>query len=85
LKWYDAMLQSGVPEHVRLDNGPEMFAEALREWLGKRGTKPLYIEPGQPVGEQVMGRQRAFAKRLIGKLERHQPSEALRKVHSYGS
>src|SRR3954447_18835219 len=38
----------GVPEHVRCDNGPEMIAKALREWLARLGTKPLYIEPGSP-------------------------------------
>lgn len=44
----DAMLAKGVPEHVRCDNGPEMVARALREWLAQLGTKTLYIEPGSP-------------------------------------
>jgi putative transposase len=44
----DAMLTKGVPEHVRCDNGPEMVAKALREWLAQLGTKTLYIEPGTP-------------------------------------
>ncbi len=44
----DAMLQKGVTEHVRCDNGPEMIAKALRGWLAKLGTKTLYIEPGSP-------------------------------------
>ena len=44
----DAMLVHGVPEHVRCDNGPEMIAHALREWLAKLGTKTLYIAPGSP-------------------------------------
>ncbi len=44
----DAMLQKGVPEHVRCDNGPEMIAKALRDWLAKLGTKTLYIAPGSP-------------------------------------
>jgi len=35
----DAMLQKGVPEHVRCDNGPEMIAKALREWLAKLGRR----------------------------------------------
>ena len=29
-------------------NGPEFIAEELRKWLGKVGTKTLYIEPGSP-------------------------------------
>ena len=44
----DAMLQKGVPEHVRCDNGPEMIAKALQKWLAKLGTKTLYIAPGSP-------------------------------------
>ncbi len=44
----DAMLQKGVPEHVRCDNGPEMIALALGRWLAKLGTKTLYIAPGSP-------------------------------------
>jgi len=27
---------------------PEFIAEELRKWLGKLGTKTLYIEPGSP-------------------------------------
>ena len=44
----DAMLWRGIPEHIRSDNGPEFLAQDLREWLGKLGTGPLYIEPGSP-------------------------------------
>ena len=44
----DVMLQKGVPDHVRCDNGPEMIAQALRQWLAKLGTKTLYIAPGSP-------------------------------------
>ncbi len=44
----DAMLQKGVPEHVRCDNGPEMIAKALRQWLAKLGPKMQYIVPGSP-------------------------------------
>jgi len=44
----DAMLECGIPEHVRCDNGPEMVAKELRQWLAKLGTRTLYIEPGSP-------------------------------------
>ena len=44
----DAMLEKGMPAHVRCDNGPETIAKALREWLAGLGTKPLSIEPGSP-------------------------------------
>jgi transposase InsO family protein len=44
----DAMLMNGIPAHIRSDNGPEMVAKVLREWLKALGTKSLYIEPGSP-------------------------------------
>lgn len=44
----DVMLQSGIPEHIRSDNGPEMTAKVMREWLHQIGSKTLYIEPGSP-------------------------------------
>jgi transposase InsO family protein len=42
------MLGRGVPEHIRSDNGPEFVAHELRKWLGKVGTRMLYIERGSP-------------------------------------
>ena len=44
----DAMLFEGTPLHIRSDNGPEMVAKVLRQWLAGLGTKSLYIEPGSP-------------------------------------
>lgn len=44
----DAMLFEGIPVHIRSDNGPEMVARVLRQWLSELGTKSLYIEPGSP-------------------------------------
>jgi putative transposase len=44
----DVMIERGIPEHIRSDNGPEMVATKLREWLDKLGTKTLYIAPGSP-------------------------------------
>jgi hypothetical protein len=42
------MLEHGVPEHIRSDNGPEFVALKLRQWLSAVGAKTLYIEPGSP-------------------------------------
>jgi hypothetical protein len=42
------MLMNGIPAHIRSDNGPEMVAKVLREWLTTPGTKSLCIEPGSP-------------------------------------
>jgi putative transposase len=44
----DVMLTRGIPEHVRSDNGPEMTAKIVRQWLASVGAKTLYIEPGSP-------------------------------------
>ena len=42
------MLERGVPEHIRSDNGAEMTAKIVRGWFAKLGAKTLYIEPGSP-------------------------------------
>ena len=44
----DAMLFEGVPAYIRSDNGPEMIAKVLRQWIARLGTKSVYIEPGSP-------------------------------------
>ncbi len=44
----ELFILKGVPDHIRSDNGSEMTARAVREWLGKVGVKTLYIEPGSP-------------------------------------
>jgi transposase InsO family protein len=38
----------GIPEHIRSDNGPELTAKALREWLSDLEVNTLFIEPGSP-------------------------------------
>ena len=40
--------QRGAPEHLRMDNGPEMTAHALRDWCQFSHTGTAYIEPGSP-------------------------------------
>jgi transposase InsO family protein len=44
----DVMIERGIPAHIRSDNGPEMVAKSLRNWLDNLGTKTIYIEPGSP-------------------------------------
>ena len=43
-----AMIEHGIPEYIRSDNGPEFVAKQLRQWLAITGAKTLYIEPGSP-------------------------------------
>ncbi len=44
----DAMLAHGIPAHVRSDNGAEMTANIVRDWLGHLGAKTLFIATGSP-------------------------------------
>jgi putative transposase len=44
----DVMVERGAPGYIRSDNGPEMMAKVLRNWLGRVGTKTVYIMPGSP-------------------------------------
>jgi putative transposase len=38
----------GAPEHLRMDNGPELIAWALRDYCRLSETRTTYIEPGAP-------------------------------------
>jgi transposase InsO family protein len=44
----DVMIERRIPAHIRSDNGPEMVATKLREWLDKLSRKTPYIAPGSP-------------------------------------
>jgi transposase InsO family protein len=37
-----------APEYIRCDNGPELTANALRDWCRCSGAGSSYIEPGAP-------------------------------------
>ena len=34
---FELFILRGVPEHIRLDNGPEFTAKAIRKWLNRIG------------------------------------------------
>ena len=38
----DAMIEHGVPEHIRSDNGPEFVAQNLRKWLAAPGLNAVH-------------------------------------------
>jgi putative transposase len=44
----DAMLFEGTPAFIRSDNGPEVVAKVLRQWLSGLGTQSLDIELDSP-------------------------------------
>ena len=43
-----AKAERGAPECIRMDNGPELIAMAVRDWCRLAGTGTIYIEPGSP-------------------------------------
>jgi putative transposase len=40
--------QRGAPEHLRMDNGSELTAHALKDWCRFSKAATAYIEPGSP-------------------------------------
>lgn len=55
------MSERGKPSALRMDNGPEFVALALRGLCHRRGVDPAYIEPGKPW-------QNGFAESFISRL-----------------
>lgn len=39
----------GVPESIRVDNGPEFVSKALDLWAAQHGVKLDFIQPGKPM------------------------------------
>jgi len=45
----NGLLRSGrAPRHIRSDNGSELAARAVRQWLDAHAASALYIAPGSP-------------------------------------
>ena len=44
----DLFILRGPPEYIRSDNGPELIAQRVRDWIAAVGAKTAYIEPGSP-------------------------------------
>ena len=57
----ELFVHRGLPGYIRSDNGPEFTAKAVRDWLGRLGVGPLYIEPGSPW-------ENGYVESFIGKL-----------------
>jgi putative transposase len=48
LQLTELFVARGTPAYLRSDNGPELTAIAVREWLARVGVTTLFIEPGSP-------------------------------------
>jgi len=40
------MIQYGVPGYIRSDNGNELIAAKVQQWLANNQIKAIYIDPG---------------------------------------
>lgn len=55
--------ERGLPQQIRLDNGPEFISVKLMDWCEKNEVKIQYIQPGKP-------QQNAFIERFNGTFRR---------------
>jgi transposase InsO family protein len=44
----DLFIPRGAPGYVRSDNGPDVIAKPVQDWIAAVGAKTAYIEPGSP-------------------------------------
>jgi putative transposase len=45
----DVIEQRGIPEQIRVDNGPEFLSKAFTGWCSKKGILIRYTQPGKPM------------------------------------
>ena len=53
----------GRPKHLRSDNGPELVARKVQNWLAEQGCQTIYISPGSPW-------ENAYIESFIGKFRK---------------
>jgi len=80
----------GAPEYLRSDNGPELIASKLVEWLGERGVQTHHIDPGSPwqnaYGESfnaILRRECLNRELFYGVLEARVKTEAWRQHYNH--
>jgi len=55
--------ERGLPDQIRLDNGPELIADSFSTWCEAEGIELAYIQKGKP-------QQNGFAERFNGSMRR---------------
>jgi putative transposase len=55
--------ERGLPEQIRVDNGPELIAAEFFDWCESNGVEVAYIQPGKP-------QQNGFVERFNGSFRR---------------
>jgi transposase InsO family protein len=53
----------GTPQYLRSDNGPELVAHKVQDWLAAVGCQTIYISPGSPW-------ENAYIESFIGKFRK---------------
>jgi putative transposase len=61
-----AAIGRGLPEQIRMDNGPELISSALKKWARHRGVKLVHIQPGKPAQNAYIERfNRTFREDIL--------------------
>jgi putative transposase len=61
-----AAIGRGLPDQIRMDNGPELISIALRKWARHRGVKLVHIQPGKPAQNAYIERfNRTFREDIL--------------------
>ena len=55
--------ERGLPQQIRVDNGPELIAAEFYDWCERQGIDVVYIQPGKP-------QQNGFVERFNGSFRR---------------
>ena len=85
----EVFCERGRPEYLRSDNGTELIANKLVEWLGERGVQTHHIDPGSPwqnaYGESfnaILRRECLNRELFYGVLEARVKTEAWRQRYN---
>jgi transposase InsO family protein len=57
------LLIYGKPQYLRSDNGPELIARKVQDWLAEKNCQTIYISPGSPW-------ENAYIESFIGKFRK---------------